>query len=91
MSPYIKKHERGWFDNEIERTLKKLVTFPFDERVGKLNYIFTKLLLGTLPNEVRYHHYNALIGTLECCKQELYRKRIASYETEKAKLHGEVY
>jgi hypothetical protein len=38
-----------------------------------------------------YDDYNSLIGTLECAKQELYRRKIAAYEDKKIEENGEVY
>lgn len=56
---------------------------------GELNYIITKLLLATDP--YNYNDYNTLIGVLECCKLEFYRRAVAVYEDTKIKKNGDVY
>jgi hypothetical protein len=35
--------------------------------------------------------YNDVIGALECCKLELYRRMVAPYENTKIKENGDVY
>ena len=57
--------------------------------VGALNYAITELLLYTNPS--RYNDFNALVGMLECCKLEFYRRAVAAYEDEKIQEHGDVY
>lgn len=59
---------------------------------GDLNYLFTKLAIVYLfVRGESYQTYNDIIGALECCKQELYRRKITSYENEKMSLNGDVY
>ena len=48
---------------------------PLD--AGELNYLFTRFCLMTHPK--RYSDYNALVGALECCKLEMYRRAVGSY------------
>jgi hypothetical protein len=56
---------------------------------GVLNYTITELLLYTHPQS--YKEFNALVGMLECCKLEFYRRAVAAYEDEKIKDNGDVY
>lgn len=63
---------------------------------GELNYLITSIILEYLyninPSEPnRYSDYNEVIGVLECCKLEMYRKRISSYEDIKCAENGEVF
>lgn len=72
---------------------------------GELNYLVTKLCLTFLdslkdqqhlmiPKDVRtnsYSDYNAVIGALESCKLEFYRRAVSVYEDEKIKSNGDVY
>jgi hypothetical protein len=81
--PYIKKEERGYIDHLLE----PLADFKLDS--GKLNYVITKILLFQKPE--CYDDYNSLIGTLECVKQEFYRRQIGPYEDEAKKRNGDVY
>jgi hypothetical protein len=38
-----------------------------------------------------YTEYNALVGVLECVKQEFYRRAVSSYEDKKKEGNGDVY
>jgi len=61
---------------------------------GTLNYIITRLCdywTKDIDGEANYERYNAVIGVLECVKQELYRRQIAPYEDEKCEENGDVY
>ena len=42
-------------------------------------------------NPKSYADYNALIGVLESCKLEFYRRAVAAYEDEKSTVNGDVY
>lgn len=87
--PYIKKEDREKFN---------LILAPFMVRselnnlnAGELNYLITKIIdrqLGLAPN---YARYNEIIGMLECCKLELYRRMLAPYEDKKKDSNGDVY
>lgn len=83
MSPYIKQERRAIFNPII------CAISDHNVEVGDLNYIVTRLLLETNPK--CYADYNALIGMLECCKLEMYARRVRPYEDEKCGQHGEVY
>lgn len=62
------------------------------ENAGELNFFLTSLVIQYLfRNEESYQKYNEVIGVLECCKQELYRKMISKYEDKKCVENGEVY
>jgi len=103
--PYIKQQSRDIYKNEIDSLVNKLIkTFSDEptiitrERAGTLNYLFTTILkqfygglnkkLGDLP--LRYADYNEMIGMLECCKQELYRRSISEYENVCIRVNGDV-
>ena len=87
--PYIDKETRKTFEKQIDEILKEISKHPEEKRDGILNYIFTKLLLGSFP-KINYQVYERMIGVLECCKLEMYRRKVAEYENEKAKQHGDV-
>jgi hypothetical protein len=57
---------------------------------GELNYLFTRIIDRQLDN-ANYARYNEIIGALECCKLELYRRMIVPYEDKKKKENGDVY
>lgn len=57
--------------------------------IGSLNYLITNILLAKDPKS--YTDYNALIGVIECCKLEFYRRAVAAYEDEKIAENSDVY
>lgn len=79
--PYIKQERR--------KTMTSIDT------PGELNYIVTKLCLDFMDmhsdSGPTYDLYNAVVGALECCKLELYRRAIAPYEERKIAENGDVY
>lgn len=58
---------------------------------GELNYVITNVILDYLEDRERFQFYNEVIGVLECCKLELYRKVISKHEDKKCNENGEVY
>lgn len=59
---------------------------------GELNYIITNLILTFIETRgVSYQTYNDVVGALENCKLELYRREIITYEEQKRKENGDVY
>lgn len=90
--PYIDQAARS----HIEPWLAPLLTHiqeskkhRADYTPGELNYSITKILLATEP--MSYTDYNALIGVLESCKLEFYRRAVAAYEDEKIVENGDVF
>ena len=83
--PYIKKEDR--------HRLAPLVSSMSNNEIksaGELNYLLTQLCLSYLgsPN---YEKLNAIVGALDCCKEELRRRVINPYEDRKIKENGDVY
>jgi hypothetical protein len=78
--PYIKQEDR----------IPVAEVHPIN--AGELNYAITKLCIGYLgrmsPN---YGVYNAIVGALECAKQEFYRRSLVPYEDKKIEENGDVY
>src|SRR5438045_3727129 len=79
--------------------LRKTWLEPIDSRIstcdlqapGDLNYLFTRLYLRYLRNKGEsYQSYNDIVGALECCKLELYRRLVGHYEDEKREANGDV-
>jgi hypothetical protein len=61
---------------------------------GTLNYIITRLCdywTKDVDGKATYERYNAVIGVLECAKQELYRRQVVPYEDQKCEENGDVY
>lgn len=86
--PYIKKEDR------VRATLNP-------QTVGELNYAITQLInkyadymedhapLDKMHKG--YQLYNDVIGALECCKLEVYRRVLAPYEDKKIRENGDVF
>lgn len=83
--PYIKEEERDSWDEIVS----SMNLDPAYVSIGELNYLITKILISYSPE--KYADYNALVGMLECCKLEFYRRAVAAYEEEKMKENGDVY
>lgn len=78
--PYIAEYRRG----ELQ------VDSPKD--AGELNYLLTMVCLKYLENNGKcYQTMNDIIGALEGCKLEFYRRTVAPYEDIKANTNGDVY
>ncbi len=87
--PYIKQEERG--------NMVQLLRAP--STVGQLNYLLTSLCLAYIRERndtpemgpiITYGAINDVIGALECCKQELYRRQAAPYEDKKVLDNGDI-
>ena len=62
------------------------------QNAGDLNFLVTCFIDNyLLQNGTRYANINEMIGALECCKLELYRKIAAPYENLKEEENGAVY
>jgi hypothetical protein len=83
--PYIKQKDK----DDISRLYFCPITI---DNCGKLNYAFTKLIQSYLSTKGEcYQTYNDIVGALECCKQELYDRKIRPYENKKIKENGDVW
>ena len=62
------------------------------ESPGELNYALTLLVTAYMRyHGESYQRFNDVIGALEGCKMELYRRRVAPYEDRKIVENGDVY
>ena len=86
--PYIPQNDR---DNaQVKLSDDNLIFTP--ENAGELNYIVTKFIDNYLEKHgVRYRHINEMIGALECCKLELYRRIASPYEDVVMRKNGDAY
>lgn len=83
--PYIDENKR--YSSEEE-----LVCGWTPENAGELNYMVSLFINRYLSqNGLNYANVNEMIGALECCKLELYRRVAAPYEDLKCKENGDVY
>lgn len=60
---------------------------------GEVNYAVTTILKEWMARNggVRYANINAVVGILECVKQEFYRRIAAPYEDCKCAENGDVF
>ena len=82
--PYIKPANRANLNLHLE--------LPHVNNPGDLNYLFTLLALRYVEhNDKSYQAINDVVGALEGCKLEFYRRFAAPYEDSKIKENGDVY
>lgn len=84
--PYINKQRRQHWDKVIE-DLRLLINNGTS--AGDFNYILTRIVTS-MPFH-SYDYINGVIGVLECCKLELYRRIAVPYEEKKKEENGDVY
>ena len=91
--PYIKKEQREIVDEQIKALVEAMNNIPdfANNRAGIFNYVVTKIVLSLMDDQPKYDRINELIGALECCKLEFYRRLPSKYESYKAQLNGDVY
>ncbi len=91
--PYIKQNFRDELYPLIDALAKKINEIhaqnPAQTRDGLLNFSVTEMLNECFP-DARYTDFNEIVGFLECCKLEYYRKKIGPYEDEKETENGAV-
>ena len=83
--PYISRARRAKLDPWIESLTKCHLSS------GEVNYVISRILFLWSELSKSYAIYNAVMGVLDCVKQEFYRKVIAPYEDRKKEENGEVY
>ena len=78
--PYIPEELRDELEVRLPRT------------AGELNFVITTFVVDYLDAAPRsYERLNAVMGVLECAKQELYRRVATPYEDKKKEENGDVY
>jgi hypothetical protein len=78
--PYIKQENREYLDGYGD---------PLD--AGELNYVLTTIVHQYWEdNGQNYQAFNDILGALEGCKLEIYRRKIAPYEDQKILENGDV-
>jgi len=89
--PYIIADQRNQLSDDIYRLVTSMNSLGDDARKGVFNYVVTKLALGVIGTETKYSKINDVVGAMECCKLELYRRLEANYEDGAVKRNGDVY
>jgi hypothetical protein len=83
--PYIAPERRLYVDPVTASDFERAKT------AGELNYQLTMMIKDYLADKTGYQHYNDVLGALEGCKLEFYRRMVAPYEDVKKELNGDVY
>jgi hypothetical protein len=82
--PYIKQDLRDGLDKSIKKLSEDIANISNSDNIeGIFNYIISSLLADKgvwSVQKFRYQHYNAMLGVLECVKQEIYRRLVSGYE-----------
>lgn len=79
--PYIKEKDR-----------KRLAKVCDPATPGELNFLFTVVIRTYIENKgLSYQTINDIVGALECCKLEAYRRVAVDYEEKKIDENGDVY
>ncbi len=85
--PYITIQGREYFTEMLDKLHHAAIANP-----GELNYLFTEIVKQYLVTHTQnYQTYNDIVGALECCQFELYRRKIAFYEDTKIEENSDVY
>ena len=89
--PYIDQDSRDGFVNSRGEDILRELGDKIDN-CGELNYVVTVLCHLYLKNKgLRYQHINDIVGALEGCKLEIYRRVAAGYEDDKINSNGDVW
>ncbi len=86
--PYIKREKRVEVDLLVSQVLAAFKNVPDEEKDGRLNYFFTKVLKALY--EPSYFNYERVMGLLTCIQHEFYRRWVAAYEESKKEIHGDI-
>lgn len=82
--PYLKAEDRLDFVDALESV--------WPETPGQLNFVFTHVLQHYMEEKgISYTTLNDILGALEGCKLEAYRRVVAPYEDKKIIENGDVY
>jgi hypothetical protein len=92
--PYIPQQDRVPYGPLIDEIASLLADQPPERRKGHANYVVTQILrrgwgVDRAEGE-SYSSYADVIGTLECAKQEIYRRWVATYEDGAIRRSGDV-
>jgi len=83
--PYIHQQDRPKFADMF-------CNIPEIKTAGELNYALTMICKDYVnDNGACYQTYNDIIGALEGCKLEFYRRLVGPYEDTKVSSNGDVF
>lgn len=91
--PYIKEEHRKTLEPIIDNLLREIANIQLDDNTANveciINYFMLKLLSNVYSVKTQGEIYD-VIGLLECCKLEFYRKTAASINDQEEYDQGEI-
>lgn len=92
--PYISQAKRDVINPGVNQVVQAFRELESDDEnnnfEGNLNYAITAILVRAYGLK-SYREINDVVGALECCKLEFYRRSAAPYEDQKSFDNGDVY
>lgn len=92
--PYIVQEKRDVINPAIDQVVQSFRELEADDPdnnfEGNLNYAITAMIVKAYGLK-SYRDVNDVVGALECCKLEFYRRAAAPYEDQKSFDNGDVY
>ena len=89
--PYITLDQRDMYDCDIDEIVDSLSKAKEQDVPGHLNYIIFTIVYRFLKKKgIRYHRLNYLLGAIQCCWAEIYRRLAAPYENKAADKNGDI-
>ncbi len=84
--PYIKKENRVKLEEPARNIAVNIAC------AGDLNFVFTEIIDEYIKRRgCKYTTLNEVVGAIECCKIELYRRIAGPYEDKKIIENGDVF
>lgn len=80
-----------YVDPAARKRLQVYETTTLPQTPGELNFVFSRLIDRVLGHTLSYDKINTVIGVLECCKLEAFRRIGANYEDRKIAENGDVF
>ena len=88
--PYIHPADRQQYEPIIASLVAAMAGREPRQALGDLNYVVFAAVRRYLDDgRMTYANASALLGTMDCCRMEIYRRLIAPYEDTKRQEHGD--
>lgn len=87
--PYITQDSRQKYNTLVDELTLKLE--KNGNKIGDINYCFSRLIWSVFLKNPSYVLGNSLIGVLECIKLEMYRRLMGPYEDKKLNENGDLF
>jgi len=89
--PYIESNQRHLYEKHIHGIVEQLAARDEQDVPGHLNYVIFTIVYRFLRRKgVRYHRLNYLLGAIQCCWAEIYRRLAGPYEDKAIAKNGDV-